>query len=251
MNLKTTLIITLVVLMGSFTILTAQNDVILKTDGQEMVGRVTEMNATDLKFAYQNETVEYTVPKSEIVKISFASGRIEFMEGSKPPSQTTQPANTNLGEHHNKVAILPFAYIRDQGDGSTAMAQKIQTETYSIFNKKKVNLKYQDPNTTNTLLVKAGVVNNNTTGYTMGEICDILGVEYLVQGTVSVEKTGQSTYSSTSVSGKSKSEPQKKEGLIGSILSTSGTASTSSHFITAFKKKFGTTPKKFLMGLSK
>lgn len=144
-----------------------QNDIILKINGEEMIGKVTEINSDDLKFIYQNETVNYTILKKEIVKITFASGRVEFF--NKLNSQ--KDSEINLESHHNKVAILPFAFIKNQeGNSTESMSQKIQQETYSIFNKKKVNLQFQDPNTTNTLLIKAGINNNNRNGYTMGEI---------------------------------------------------------------------------------
>ncbi len=206
----------------------AQNDIVLKTNGEEMVGKVMEMGADNLKFTYKNESVEYTVPKKEIIKITFASGRIEFMDGTQSSAKTNIP---NLADHHNKVAILPFVYIKNQGDGSNEMAQKIQSETYAVFNKKKVNLQFQDPMTTNNLLAKAGVNNNNSAGFTMGEICNILGVEYILQGTVSVEKDASYTYSNTNVD--AKQEPTKnKKGLIGQVLSanTSTSSNTSDTF---------------------
>lgn len=178
-----------------------QNDIILKINGEEMIGKVTEINSDDLKFIYQNETVNYTILKKEIVKITFASGRVEFFN----KLNTQKDSEINLESHHNKVAILPFAFIKNQGDNTgESMSQNIQQETYTIFNKKKVNLQFQDPNTTNTLLIKAGINNSNRKGYTMGEICNILGVEYLIQGTVSIEKTNTMNVVSTNSQTKSK-----------------------------------------------
>lgn len=211
-------------LLITSTLVNAQNDIILKTDGSEMVGKVSEIATDDLKFAYQNETVQYTVLKKDIVKITFSSGRVEFFNKSGGDK-----SDAKLGDHHNKVAILPFSYVKDQGDGAATMSKKIQQETYSIFNGKKVNLQFQDPNTTNALLIKAGITGENEAGYTMGEICNILGVEYVIQGMVSIEKTGQSSYSSSSTSVKGKTgQKSSSHGLIGEIL-TSGKASTSTY----------------------
>ena len=84
---------------------------------------------------------------------------------------------------------MPFAYIKDQQEGDAVMTNKIQTETFALLNKHRGGLTYQSTNDTNALLIKAGVANNNLQGYTMGEICSILGVEYVIQGMVSVEKT--------------------------------------------------------------
>lgn len=211
-------------LLITCTVASAQNDIILKTDGNEMIGKVIEIGTDDLKFTYQNETVQYTVLKKDIVKITFSSGRVEFFNNFDNGN-----SNANLGDHHNKVAILPFSYVKDQGDGGAAMSKKIQQETYSIFNSKKVNLQFQDPNTTNALLIKAGITGENEAGYTMGEICNILGVEYVIQGMVSIEKTGQSSYSSSSTSVKGKTgQKSSSHDLIGEIL-TSGKASTSTY----------------------
>src|SRR5690606_16191475 len=178
----------------------AQYDIILKVNGEEMVGKVIAVDNDNLKFAYKDERVEYTVPNTDISKITFSSGRIQFFNN---PTETKNQA-ANPVNYHNKVAILPFVYIKDQETSSSAMTEKIQRETFSIFKSKAVSLQYQDINTTNNILAKAGITNDNTNHFTMGEVCNILGVEYLIQGMVSVEKTGSSNYSSTNSSGKSK-----------------------------------------------
>jgi len=176
----------------------AQNfDIILKTNGEEMEGTVKAMEEDSLSFIYKNETIVYTVKLSDIVKISFASGRIQFFNKF---GQEENSNNANLEDHHNKVAVLPFAYIKDQQAGDLMMSNKIQTETFALLSKHNGGLTYLSTNDTNALLIKAGVTNNNIQGYTMGEICTILGVEYVIQGMVSVEKTTQqniSTYSET------------------------------------------------------
>jgi hypothetical protein len=154
----------------------------LRIDGEEMVGKVTRINEEDVQFVHQNETLEYTVPKAEIVKITFGSGRIEYFK--KPEETSSYP----LEDHHNKVAILPFGYVKDQERSNPTMTKKIQQEAYTLFKKNAKVLQFQDPNTTNALLIKAGVA-DNVEGYTMGEICNILGVEYVVQGLVSVERS--------------------------------------------------------------
>lgn len=234
MKTTTILIVSIILFIVSIPQLIAQNDIILKIDGQEMIGKVMEVSPDNIKFVYKNETVEYVVPKKEIVKITFASGRIEFMDGTQSPAKSNSQIAGITADHHNKVAILPFVYIKNQGDGSNGMSQKIQSETYSIYNKKKINLQFQDPTTTNALLAKAGITANTPSTYTMGEICNILGVEYVVQGTVSVEKSGDYNYSNTDVKAK-KSDTKKDGGLIGQILtgSTSTSSSSSETFSTS------------------
>ena len=160
----------LLVVLGTFIALSAfsQNDVILKLNGEEMEGKVSKINDTDLIFTYKNETIQYTVKKADIEKITFGSGRIQFF------NKKGGDVKSNLEEHHNKVAILPFGYIKDRERSNATMTKKIQQETYTIFKRMAVSLKFQDPLTTNALLAKAGVNNNNIEGYTMGEICNVL-----------------------------------------------------------------------------
>ncbi|MBU2949891.1 hypothetical protein KO493_04175 [Tamlana agarivorans] len=199
--------------MICFNVIQAQNDVILKMDGKEMIGKVIKINPSNLEFTYQNETVEYIIDLTDIAKITFSSGRVEFFNAKDIKSKA------KLENHHNKVAILPFGYIRGQETNNVQMSKEIQNETYSLFKKKAVNLKFQDPNTTNTLLIKAGVNNNNLQGYTMGEICNILNVEYIVQGLVLIEKSSVSSFSnSTSKSKNNDVYIDRKGHIVGDIM---------------------------------
>ena len=206
----------------------AQEDVILKSNGDEMHGKVTKITKDDLQFVYKDESIEYTVNKAEIEKITFSSGRIEFFNKKNTTS------NSKLEEHHNKVAVLPFGYIKDLETTNVIMTKKIQQETYTIFKKKAVILKFQDPSTTNALLAKAGVNNNNIEGYTMGEICNILNVEYVIQGLVSIEKSTVTNFSNTTTKSKTnKAYVDKKGHVVGDIwnnnkkITKSSTMSTS------------------------
>ena len=215
----------LILVLGTFIALStfSQNDVILKLNGEEMEGKVSKINENDLIFTYKNESIEYTVKKAEIEKITFASGRIQFFNKKKGT------VNSNLEEHHNKVAILPFGYIKDLERSNAIMTKKIQQETYTIFKKMAISLKFQDPLTTNALLAKAGVSNNNIEGYTMGEICNILSVEYVVQGLVSIERTTTSNYGSTSKQTKNtgKAHVDKDGKFVGDIWNNNKQSSTS------------------------
>lgn len=208
--------------------LNAQDDVILKNDGDEMHGKVTKINKVDLQFIYKNESVEYTVNKSEIIKITFSSGRIEFF------NKKATSSNSNLEEHHNKVAVLPFGYIKDLETSNATMTKKIQQETYTIFKKKAEILKLQDPSKTNALLAKAGVKNNNLDGYTMGEICNLLNVEYVIQGLVSIEKSTVTNFSNSTTKSKSnKAYVDKKGNVVGDIWNSNKKSTNSSTYSTA------------------
>ena len=189
----------LVVLIFSFS-MTAQCDVILRINGDEMHGRVVKINEDDLQFVYKNESVEYTIDKSDIIKISFGSGRIEFFNKELITSnffdKIAFDTNTRLENYHNRVAVLPFGYIKDQDSINLMMTKSIQQEVFTIFKKNASLLKFQNPELTNSILMEAGVKNNNINGYTMGEICNVLDVEYVIQGLVSSEKSKRGNYSS-------------------------------------------------------
>ena len=53
-----------------------------------------------------------------------------------------------------------------------------------------------NPRTTNALLIKAGITKETIKGYTMDDICNILGVEYVIEGMVNMNKTSQTNYQS-------------------------------------------------------
>ena len=198
----------------------AQNfDIILKTNGEEMEGNVKALNDDSISFIYKNEAIEYNVKTSDVVKITFASGRVQFFNKFDEPGNSK---NVSLEGHHNKVAVLPFAYIKDQREGDRVMSNKIQSETFALLNRHRGGLTYQNTNDTNALLIKAGVTNSNIQGYTMGEICNILGVEFVVQGVVSVEKTTQQNYNSyyetTKNKGDNKVHVDSKGHLVGNPM---------------------------------
>lgn len=210
---------TLLFVFISFTVI-CQNDVILKTNGDEMIGKVIKINENDVVFTYQNETLEYNVLKNEIAKITFSSGRIQYFK------EHTETVTKNFENHHNKVAILPFGYIKDQERTNVMMSKKIQQETYTVFRSNASILEFQDPTTTNALLAKAGV-SDNIDGFTMGEICNILGVEYVVQGIVSIEKTSVTNYNNTKTTKNNDVRVDKNGKIIGNVFGNSKSSTNS------------------------
>lgn len=189
----------------------AKNDVILKLNGEEMTGKVLKINDNDLEFAYAGETLSYTVKKSDIMKITYASGRIEiFNKQTPPPAAGSQGGdqqarnNPGLEDHHNKVAILPFSFIMDGRAADDAISEQVQNECYSYMNKHAGVFTILNPRTTNTALIRAGINKENIKGYTMDDLCNLLGVEYVVDGSVSMMKTSQTSYQSNSGSSTSK-----------------------------------------------
>jgi TolB-like protein len=186
-------------LFNSYAQQPAKNDVILKVNGDELVGKIVEIADDAIRFSYQNESLVYAIKKQDILKVTFASGRIEFFNkpslSSEKKSPTESNTNTSLADHHNKVAILPFGYIKNSQSATDEMGFKAQNDTYSLLSKHSAGLQIIDPRTSNALLIKAGVTRDNLKGYTMDEICNILGVEYVVDGTIIQNLDNSSTRS--------------------------------------------------------
>lgn len=191
--------------LGLFAQQTAKNDVILKLNGEELAGKVLKINDGDIDFSYAGETLVYNIKKSDIMKITYSSGRIEVFNKQPLPSETkSQPAAASakdgpgLEDHHNKVAVLPFTFIRDGQAADDAISEQVQNECYSFMSKHAGIFTILPPRTTNALLIKAGVTKETVKGYTMDDLCNILGVEYVVEGIVNMNKTTQTSYQSSS-----------------------------------------------------
>lgn len=183
----------------SFSQSTMKNDVILKTSGEELTGKVQEITENEIKFVYAGETLVYQIKKAEIAKITFSSGRVEMFNSPKPASaQADSIAKSGLEAHHNKIAVLPFSYLVNKQDAGAEMTYKVQNEVYSIMNAHSGYMTVQPTQTTNALLLKAGITGANVRSFTMGEICNILGVEYVIQGTITQDLTSVSSSSSGS-----------------------------------------------------
>jgi hypothetical protein len=181
-------------------------DVILKLNGEEHVGTVTEIGDEAIKFVHKGESLSYTFKKADVMKITFASGRVEIINGTPEVKEGNATPGSGLEAHHNKIAVLPFVYLIDKRDAGDEMSYKVQTECYSFLNNHIGELTLQDPVTTNALMIKAGITFQNIRGFTMGEICNILGVEYIVTGTITQNRSSVSSSSGTSTKAKSSSK---------------------------------------------
>ena len=175
-------------------------DVILKINGDEMKGKITKITDTDLTFIYSGETLEYTVKKSDILKITHSSGRVEII--NQPPLPSDIRKNDQIvmkgtpADHHNRIAVLPFHYLMDNQPGADEIGLSAQQDTYTFLSQHSAGYTLIDPRTTNALLAKGGVTKENITGFTMNELCNMLGVEYIIDGTVKQNKASQTSYTS-------------------------------------------------------
>jgi hypothetical protein len=195
---------------------TTNQDIVLKSNGEEMKGRVTQISDGDIHFIYSGETAEYIIKKSDVVKITHSSGRVETFNQSAQPAdlrKNDQVAMTaSPADHHNKIAILPFAFLMDRQAGAQEIGIKAQEDTYSFLSKHAAGYTILDVRSTNAALIKAGVTRDKMMGFTMKEICDILGVEYIIDGTITQNKGYQtsSTYGNTNTDVKRKSDDKVK-----------------------------------------
>ncbi len=180
-----------------------KEDLIQKVNGEEMKGRITKVTDSEVTFIYTGETAEYTVKKSDIAKIVHASGRTESFSQAGTPAQVRQNDKVSMSaspaDHHNKIAILPFTFLMDNQPGADAIGIKAQEDTYSFLSQHSAGYTLLDSRTTNSLLAKAGVTKEKMMNFTMKEICDILGVEYVIDGSVTQNK-GYQTSSSSDIS---------------------------------------------------
>lgn len=188
-----------------------KNDIILQVNGDELTGKVTEITDDAVKFMYAGETLNYTIKKADIIKITYGSGRIEVYNkpslssarGNQAPA-SGGGSNGDLSDHHNKIAVLPFAFIRDGNKAADELSNIVQAACYSYLSKHAGVLTVLDTRNTNAKLLKAGVNSSNIDSYTMDDICNILGVEFLVDGTVQLNKVSQQNLASSTYSDKSK-----------------------------------------------
>ena len=81
--------------IGVFAQDAAKADVILKLNGDELTGKISEISETEVKFSYSGETLVYAIKKVDILKITFASGRIEIINKQPLPSESkSEPAGS-------------------------------------------------------------------------------------------------------------------------------------------------------------
>jgi len=203
----------------SITLSSAQEeklDHILMTNGENKVGQVVGISDDAIEFIHQGETLKYTLKKSEISKIEFSSGRIEVFNEMPISSK-----ETNLADHHNKIAVLPFTYIRDgEQKKNDAMERKVQQEFVSVMSDHVGVLKIQATSETNALLAKAGINDENFIQFTMPEIANMLGVEYIIQSTLTINQQGSTTYNSSSATVNRNDDKKKITGYSSSSSST-------------------------------
>ncbi|NIG56637.1 hypothetical protein [Chitinophaga sp. Cy-1792] len=192
-----------------------QPDIVFKTNGEQLSGKVTAINDADIRFRYTGETLDYTIKKSDIQKIRFASGREEVFNQPAIVNGAAATENSGdaapAGDPHNKVAILPFSFIKDGHPQPDEAGQEVQNEIYNMLSKHAGVYEILQPRRTIVMLNKAGVTKDTYMNFTMDEICKKLGVEYILTGSISVNSTTVTSTGTSSYNDKTKNEDDKKK----------------------------------------
>ncbi|WP_296698186.1 hypothetical protein [Algoriphagus sp.] len=175
-------------------------DVVFLKNGEKKEGKVTGITNAVVKFRYTGEDFDYELQKSDLIKIQLASGRVESFgnEAETAAKVSTTPAPAMNSDVHNTIAVLPFQFIsNDQSMDPLAMSNLAQNTTANSVKEQYGQLTLQDPITTNALLAKSNIDLTNITTMTPGEIAALLGVEFVIYGTVNLTNKGATTYGST------------------------------------------------------
>lgn len=198
-------------------------DIVLKTNGDELKGKVTKISPDDITFTYEGETLEYVLKKSEILKITHSSGRVEVFAKTLPAGDRQKDAVAMAAtpvDHHNKIAILPFTFLMDNQPGAEQVGLKAQQDAFGFLSNHSAGYTILDPRTTNAVLIQAGVTREKMMGFTMKNLSDILGVEYIIDGSVIQAKGYQTSSTNTNADTKVKRDDAEK---VKGVSSTSAT----------------------------
>lgn len=182
-----------------------KHDVVLKSNGEEMKGDVTAIGDSTITFNYTGEKLVYTIKKSELSKITFASGRVETFDKQTKviESVSSQPEVASTGtDRRNKVAILPFSFIKDGQPAAQEISEEIQNECHAMLSKHAGMYEIVSPRAINVKLSKAGISRANILNYSMSELCETLGVEYILDGMITQNRTTQTSYGNSTYTNK-------------------------------------------------
>ncbi|MDO1450707.1 hypothetical protein Q0590_30820 [Rhodocytophaga aerolata] len=168
-----------------------QKDKTLLLKRQGKAREITAFGDADVWFMHTVENAKDKFKKSNThKKEEFAGGCTRLLN-----ELVTLPAQ--LADYREQtVAVMPIFY-NGEGTGSRAdgTKYKLQKEAYNYLRKEARELKLQDPYETNALLLHNGVEDDNFRNYTSAELAGMLGVEYIITGTITREKSNSSTFS--------------------------------------------------------
>lgn len=212
-----------------------KSDILVMQNGEKKTGKVVSVGDRSIKFVHSGETLEYEFKKDDINKIEFASGRVELIsESSNKAMATEKPATaqpvSTPEQRKNKIAVLPFEIVSNEAGLTTeSMSKQVQAACINALRERGPIQTIQDPMVTNSILAKHDISAQNLAINTPQEWAELLGVEYVIMGTYSIENKGTTSSGSGYVTSdsKTKDEEKKKTTTYGS-----GTTSTSTNYDT-------------------
>lgn len=213
----------------------SKTDAVIMLDGERKEGKVIGIQSNTVKFKYTGEELEYELQKEDIRTIQFATGRVEVINEAPQTaaSQSSQPSRSasNPADRKNKIAVLPFGFVtNDPGLQSDQMSKQLQASCAGSLRQNTSNIIVQDPLTTNRLLAKNKINMNDPAAVDPEALAVVLGVEYVVFGTVDVMNEG--TISTGSAATTYKDKEKQKRDKNSKDTKASGTATTSNSAIT-------------------
>lgn len=194
-----------------------QHDVITKLSGERIEGKVTGVSTDVVKFHYAGEDLEYELKKENISKIEFANGQTQVFNeqlSDQPAAieKESMAATPPAEDRTNKLAVLPFQFVtNDQGIMVGAMQNRTQTTCANYFREESGVINVQNPMQTNALLSKNNIDADAVMAMNPKELATMLGVEYVVVGSVDVVNKGTTSYGSSSTSYKDKESKNRED----------------------------------------
>jgi TolB-like protein len=214
----------------------SKTDAVIMLDGERKEGKVIGIGVNSVKFKYTGEELEYELQKKDIRTIQFATGRVEVINETpqRAASQASPPSRSasNPADRKNKIAVLPFQFITNEpGIQSDQMSKQLQANSAGSLRKNTSNIIVQDPLTTNRLLAKNNIDMSDPAAVDPQELALVLGVEYVVFGSVEVINKGTISTGSGSTVYKDKEKQNRDKNS--KDTKASGTATTSNNTITS------------------
>jgi TolB-like protein len=206
-----------------------KQDMITMRNGDKKTGKVKAIKEQVIIFTYSGEVLEYEFKKSDVEKIDFGSGRTEFFnaQSSSSEKKPTGPAGSTPEQRKNKIAVLPFEIqTNDPGLASELMAKQVQQSCIAALREQSPSQTIQDPMVTNNILSANRFSAANISQHTPHEWAEILGVQYVIIGSYSIQNKGTSSYGSDVSSYNKKKTDDKSKGT---VVSSSNSYTTTSY----------------------
>lgn len=159
-------------------------DTLKLANGTIAIGNISDITKDNIYFSPSDENVNYVYNKDEVLQAIFTNGRIESYTRFREPIVNTQKEIIK-----NSVAVLPFLFNNNGYLSTDNLPFEVQDAFLRKISETKSKYVYQDVIETNILLKRNGINLSSLRDYTTSELCNILGVEWIVTGDVYRTKT--------------------------------------------------------------